>query len=162
MSQHRTVSPLSYSLRSACCSQVGCQVLRKILLIPPWCSDRVRAVRAAVVLPPARAPRTTRSAADRREGRDRRGALVPMHAHSHPAGGTITFDVIVNSGRVIRAPLSRILIIFDGCRFLHAVVPLRRATHRIHREYSCIHAQPWHARHAAHAHISFAPAAEAT
>ena len=43
-------------------------------------------------------------AADRREGRERRGALVPMHAHSHPAGGTITFNVIVNSGRVRRAP----------------------------------------------------------
>ena len=95
---------LSCSLCSTCCSQVGCQVLRKILLIPHGCSDRVRAVRAAVVLPPARAPRTTRSAAVRREGRDRRGALVPMHAHSHPAGGTITFNIIVNSGRVRRAP----------------------------------------------------------
>ena len=50
--EHPTAHPLSCSLCSACCSQVGCQVLEQLHL--PWSSDRVRAVRAAVGLPQQR------------------------------------------------------------------------------------------------------------
>ena len=52
------VSPLSCSRCSACCSQVGCQVLGQLHLILPWSSKRLIAVRAAVVLPGGCAPWT--------------------------------------------------------------------------------------------------------
>ena len=84
----REVCPLSCSLCSTCCSQVGRQVLEQLLLVLPLSSNRVRAVRAAVGRRPQRAPW---EASGLLVG-EMRGSVVPMsnvHAHGRPAGGAV-------------------------------------------------------------------------